>query len=82
MLDIGGLWIEHNVVVADVNDECILGTYFLTQQMCIVDLENSVLIINSKHPLLRMTIPTYCKVTLLLIYRALYLRQLTTPQAR
>ena len=68
MLEIGGLQIQHDVVVADIKDECILGTDFLTPNRCIVDLKNSVLIINNEQiPLLRskeMTIPTCSKVTL------------------
>ncbi len=58
MLEIGGLRIQHDVVVADIKDECILGTDFLTPSRCVVDLENHVLIINSEQiPLLR-TKPT------------------------
>ena len=57
-----------DMVVADIKDECILGTDFLTPIRCVVDLKNSVLIINNEQiPLLRpkqMTTPTCSKVTL------------------
>ena len=43
----------HDMVIADIKDECILGTDFLTPNRCVVDLKNSVLIVNNEQiPLL------------------------------
>ena len=68
MLEIGGVQMSHDIVVADIKDECILGTDFLTPNRCVVDLKNSMLIINNEQiPLLKlkqMTIPTCNKVIL------------------
>ena len=44
-LGIGRLKMSHNMVVADIKDECILGTDFLTPHGCVVDLKDSVLTI-------------------------------------
>ena len=67
-LRIGGLQTPHDMIVADIKDECILGTDFLKPHQCVVDLKNSVLPIGSEQvPLLkpsRTTTPTCCKVTL------------------
>ena len=54
-LEIGSLQIQHSdMVVADIKDECILGTDFFTPNRCVVDLENRMLIIsNEQIPLLR-----------------------------
>ena len=55
----------HDLVVADIKDECILGTDFLTPNRCI---ENGVLIIKDERiPLLKprqTATPTCSKVTL------------------
>ena len=68
MLEIGGLQMPHDMVVADIKDECILGTDFLTPNRCVVDLKNSVLIVdNEQIPLMKpkqMATPTCSKVTL------------------
>ena len=48
MLEIGDLQIQHDVVVADVKDEFILGTDFLTPNRCVMDLKNGVLSINDE----------------------------------
>ena len=66
-LEIGSLQIQHDMVVAGIKDECILGTDFLTPNRCVVDLENRVLILNNEQvPLLRTksTTPTCSKVTM------------------
>ena len=68
MLEMGDLQIQHDVVVADIKDEFILGTDFLTPNRCLVDLKNGVLSINDNQvPLMRlkqMKTPTCSKVTL------------------
>ena len=48
MLGIGGHQMPHDMVVADIKDECILGTDFLTPNRCVVDLKNSALIIKNE----------------------------------
>ena len=67
-LVIGRLKMSHNMVVADIKDECILGTDFLTPHECVVDLKDGVLTIKGEQvPLQKsrqMTIPTCCRVTL------------------
>ena len=67
-LVLGRLKTTHNMVVADIKDECILGTDFLTPHQCVVDLKNNTLTVGREQVPLRMprqvTILTCCKVTL------------------
>ena len=57
-----------NMITADLKDECILGTDFLTPNRCVVDLRNNMLTIrNEQVPLLKprqMSTPTCSRVTL------------------
>ena len=66
-LVIGRLKTSRNIVVADIKDECILGTVCLTPNECVVDLKDSTLTINVEQVPLRksrqITIPTCCRVT-------------------
>ena len=67
-LVLGRLKTTHTIVVADIKDECILGTDFLTPHQCVVDLKNNMLTVGREQVPLRMprqiTVPTCCKVTL------------------
>ena len=55
MLEMGDLQIQHDIVVADIKDEFILGSDFPTPNRCLVDLKNGVLSINDDQaPLLRL----------------------------
>ena len=65
-LSIGNLKTQHEIWVADVYDECILGMDFLQKHECLVDLKRKILQVrNEEIPLIkgrRSTIPSCCRV--------------------
>ena len=65
-LSIGNLKTQHEIWVADVYDECILGMDFLQKHECLVDLKRKILQVRNKEILLikgrRSTIPSCCRV--------------------
>ena len=67
-LGIGRLKMSHNMAVADIKGECILGTDFLIPHGCVVDLKDSVLTIRGEQVPLQKprqaVILTCCRVKL------------------
>ena len=65
-LSIGNLKTQHEIWVADVYDNCILGMDFLQKNECLVDLKTKILQARKEEILLikgrRSTIPSCCRV--------------------
>ena len=65
-LSIGNLKTQHEIWVADVYDECILGMDFLQKHECLIDLKKKILQVrNEEIPLIkcrRSTMPSCCQV--------------------